>query len=50
MAECLNKEELMFSDLLEGEYEGGFKLWEGSIDLCRFLIEESEKSSRNFEA
>ncbi|GMH45106.1 hypothetical protein BSKO_13063 [Bryopsis sp. KO-2023] len=25
------------SDLVPGIYEGGFKLWEGGLDLCRFL-------------
>lgn len=28
-------------DLLSGVYEGGFKLWEGSVDLCRMLCPAS---------
>jgi predicted nicotinamide N-methyase len=30
------------SDLVKGTYEGGFKLWEGALDLCAYLVEEQE--------
>lgn len=30
------------SDLVSGVYEGGLKLWECSIDLARFLIDNRE--------
>ncbi|KAJ4748472.1 Histidine protein methyltransferase 1 [Rhynchospora pubera] len=33
------------SDLLPGKYEGGLKLWEGSLDLVRFLYTEIQKGS-----
>uniref|UniRef100_T1J8C9 protein-histidine N-methyltransferase n=1 Tax=Strigamia maritima TaxID=126957 RepID=T1J8C9_STRMM len=26
------------SDLIAGKYEGGLKIWEGSVDLCQYLI------------
>jgi hypothetical protein len=26
------------SDLVKGAYEGGFKLWEGALDLCAYLV------------
>ena len=29
------------SDLVPGVYEGGFKIWEGSLDLVRYLHGES---------
>lgn len=28
------------SDLVKGAYEGGFKLWEGALDLCAYLVAE----------
>jgi SAM-dependent methyltransferase len=31
---------LNHSDLVPGVYEGGFKLWEGAVDLARLLAEE----------
>lgn len=33
--------QLQNTDLVSGVYEGGFKLWECSIDLTRFLIEQN---------
>ena len=30
------------SDLVKGKYEGGAKLWEGAVDLTRFLLEDAE--------
>lgn len=32
------------SDLVKGKYEGGAKLWEGAMDLTRFLLEDEEAS------
>ncbi|KAL8613115.1 hypothetical protein ACOMHN_035056 [Nucella lapillus] len=29
------------SDLIAGQYEGGLKVWECSLDLCHYLAEES---------
>ena len=29
------------SDLVKGKYEGGAKLWEGAMDLTRFLLEDA---------
>jgi predicted nicotinamide N-methyase len=29
---------LQSTDIESGVYEGGFKVWEGSVDLCRFLM------------
>ncbi len=34
-ADLLGDERVQSSDLVAGVYEGGFKLWEGAIDLCR---------------
>jgi len=36
----LNKESLADSDLIPGVYEGGLKVWECSLDLCRHLAQE----------
>jgi hypothetical protein len=36
VAEAIDK-----SDLVPGVYEGGFKIWEGSLDLVRFLHNEA---------
>lgn len=36
-AALLNNDSLRESDLVPGKYEGGFKLWEGAVDLCRYL-------------
>eukprot|EP00803_Ostreobium_quekettii_P006016 evm.model.scf_97.11 EVM.evm.TU.scf_97.11 scf_97:131529-133617(+) len=33
-------QEIARSDLVPGVYEGGFKLWEGATDLCKYLCEE----------
>jgi len=30
------------SDLVKGKYEGGAKLWEGAVDLTRFLLEDAD--------
>eukprot|EP00879_Flechtneria_rotunda_P004231 GHRR01004479.1.p1 GENE.GHRR01004479.1~~GHRR01004479.1.p1 ORF type:complete len:304 (+),score=70.11 GHRR01004479.1:120-1031(+) len=38
-ATMLNVPELHNSDLVPQKYEGGFKLWEGAIDLCNYLIQ-----------
>lgn len=34
-----NKSNLLHSDLVEGVYEGGLKVWECSIDLLNYLAE-----------
>lgn len=34
------------SDLVPGIYEGGFKLWEGAVDLARLLAEEVIEEER----
>lgn len=36
-ASILGEQSLAISDLVPNKYEGGFKLWEGALDLCRFL-------------
>lgn len=41
--------DLQVSDLIAGKYEGGFKLWEGSIDLCRFLIRMLEEDQQSLQ-
>ncbi|KAG1665922.1 hypothetical protein FOA52_004511 [Chlamydomonas sp. UWO 241] len=33
------------NDLIPGLYEGGFKLWEGAIDLCRYLMKTFDMGS-----
>jgi predicted nicotinamide N-methyase len=38
-ATLLNQEKVENSDLIPGQYEGGFKLWEGSIDLAQFAAQ-----------
>ena len=38
----MQKNDLESSDLIPGEYEGGFKLWEGAMDLCHFLIAQAQ--------
>lgn len=40
MAATLVDRQVLQSDLVPGVYEGGFKLWEGSIDLCSVLAKE----------
>lgn len=35
------------TDLVPGVYEGGLKLWECSIDLCRFLSKEKSLTPRH---
>mmetsp|Transcript_14097 Transcript_14097/g.40431 ORF Transcript_14097/g.40431 Transcript_14097/m.40431 type:complete len:438 (-) Transcript_14097:312-1625(-) len=37
---ALNGESLADTDLIPGVYEGGLKVWECSLDLCRHLAEE----------
>ncbi|KAK9843492.1 hypothetical protein WJX81_005820 [Elliptochloris bilobata] len=39
-------DDLAASDLVPGQYEGGFKLWEGGLDLARFLAERWPLSGR----
>lgn len=34
----MGDERVSASDLLPGTYEGGFKLWECSLDLCKYLV------------
>mmetsp|Transcript_29426 Transcript_29426/g.53999 ORF Transcript_29426/g.53999 Transcript_29426/m.53999 type:complete len:329 (-) Transcript_29426:1086-2072(-) len=48
-ASALSDERLTKSDLVAGRYEGGFKLWECAIDLCKFLIESFNLSEDNFQ-
>lgn len=36
-AALLGQEEVGASDLVPGRYEGGFKLWEGGVDLAAYL-------------
>jgi hypothetical protein len=38
-ASLLGKLEVEESDLLPGQYEGGFKVWEGSVDLAEYVAE-----------
>jgi hypothetical protein len=38
---------LKTGDLLSGVYEGGFKLWECSIDLVEYLAESIVNTSGN---
>ncbi|XP_021745597.1 histidine protein methyltransferase 1 homolog [Chenopodium quinoa] len=37
------------SDLVPGKYEGGLKLWEGSLDLVKTLHSEIQKGDLSFE-
>ncbi|KMT14815.1 hypothetical protein BVRB_3g065400 [Beta vulgaris subsp. vulgaris] len=37
------------SDLVPGKYEGGLKLWEGSLDLVKALHSEIQKGDLSFE-
>lgn len=37
------------SDLVPGKYEGGLKLWEGSLDLVKALDSEIQKGTLSFE-
>ena len=37
-AAYMGDERVGASDLLPGTYEGGFKLWECSLDLCKYLV------------
>lgn len=38
--QCEFVNDLKHTDLISGVYEGGFKLWECSIDLVQYLIDE----------
>jgi len=40
VSRLLGLEAVTVADLIPGEYEGGFKLWEGSDDLVKCLCEE----------
>eukprot|EP00761_Pharyngomonas_kirbyi_P007599 gb/GECH01007609.1/.p1 GENE.gb/GECH01007609.1/~~gb/GECH01007609.1/.p1 ORF type:complete len:315 (+),score=83.00 gb/GECH01007609.1/:1-945(+) len=37
--DCSYRNQLQTHDLIPGTYEGGFKLWECSIDLCKFILD-----------
>lgn len=37
-ARLVGQPELCVADLVPGRYEGGFKVWEGALDLCRVLL------------
>lgn len=37
------------SDLVPGKYEGGLKLWEGSLDLVKALASDIQKGCLSFE-
>jgi predicted nicotinamide N-methyase len=39
--QCSFVDDLKKTDLITGVYEGGFKLWECSIDLVQYLIDEN---------
>jgi 16S rRNA G527 N7-methylase RsmG len=39
--QCGFVDDLKRTDLISGVYEGGFKLWECSIDLVQYLVEEN---------
>ena len=39
-SEVIDKESLADTDLIPGVYEGGLKVWECSLDLCRHLAHE----------
>eukprot|EP00547_Thalassionema_nitzschioides_P013385 CAMPEP_0194262432 /NCGR_PEP_ID=MMETSP0158-20130606/46541_1 /TAXON_ID=33649 /ORGANISM="Thalassionema nitzschioides, Strain L26-B" /LENGTH=357 /DNA_ID=CAMNT_0039002589 /DNA_START=88 /DNA_END=1161 /DNA_ORIENTATION=+ len=34
----IQEDDLQQSDIIPGEYEGGLKVWECSLDLCRYLL------------
>nr|GMD75986.1 histidine protein methyltransferase 1 homolog [Ipomoea batatas] len=36
------------SDLVPGKYEGGLKLWEGSLDLIKTLNSEMKEKKLSF--
>ncbi|EFJ45855.1 hypothetical protein VOLCADRAFT_105747 [Volvox carteri f. nagariensis] len=38
-ANILSDKRVASSDLVPGKYEGGFKLWECSLDLCKMLLQ-----------
>eukprot|EP01026_Neomeris_dumetosa_P083519 TRINITY_DN97194_c0_g1_i1.p1 TRINITY_DN97194_c0_g1~~TRINITY_DN97194_c0_g1_i1.p1 ORF type:complete len:306 (-),score=38.64 TRINITY_DN97194_c0_g1_i1:188-1105(-) len=38
-AELLDEQDVRNMDVVKGKYEGGFKLWEGAVDLANYLIE-----------
>jgi len=37
----------MQSDLVSGVYEGGLKVWEGTFDLLRYLMNYPEEAGQN---
>jgi hypothetical protein len=39
-AQWLGQDEVVVSDLLPQQYEGGFKLWEAAIDLAKYAVRE----------
>lgn len=44
-AAMLSDPQLEASDLVPNMYEGGFKLWEGAVDLCNYLIQQQHLSA-----
>mmetsp|Transcript_29020 Transcript_29020/g.64017 ORF Transcript_29020/g.64017 Transcript_29020/m.64017 type:complete len:307 (-) Transcript_29020:2360-3280(-) len=48
IVELLEEPKAAESDLIPGVYEGGFKLWEGSVDLCKFLLNKYQLKGSTF--
>ena len=46
--EIIDKESLADTDLIPGVYEGGLKVWECSLDLCRHLADEILRLQSSF--
>eukprot|EP00197_Chlamydomonas_leiostraca_P003855 CAMPEP_0202868586 /NCGR_PEP_ID=MMETSP1391-20130828/10959_1 /ASSEMBLY_ACC=CAM_ASM_000867 /TAXON_ID=1034604 /ORGANISM="Chlamydomonas leiostraca, Strain SAG 11-49" /LENGTH=350 /DNA_ID=CAMNT_0049548771 /DNA_START=120 /DNA_END=1172 /DNA_ORIENTATION=+ len=40
ITELLPDDRIATSDLVPEVYEGGFKLWEGAVDMCRYMIQK----------
>ena len=40
------KEELGRSDIVKGVYEGGFKVWEGTINLVKYMMDQGSLDDR----
>mmetsp|Transcript_16994 Transcript_16994/g.37001 ORF Transcript_16994/g.37001 Transcript_16994/m.37001 type:complete len:436 (-) Transcript_16994:143-1450(-) len=47
--EIIGKDSLADTDLIPGVYEGGLKVWECSLDLCRHLADEILRLHSSFE-
>lgn len=45
-----NHAEEQNSDIIPGEYEGGLKIWECSLDLCRYLLQHLNSMRPKFVA